>query len=331
MNASPAAGLLAGVLLALACSLPAAALELHGHRGARGLAPENTMAGFERALAVGVDVLELDVGLTRDGVLAVAHDRRLNPDLTRGPDGRHLSGPGPALVTLGFDELQAFDVGRIDPRSRYAAQFPQQQPVDGARIPRLEQVLELARRPAHESLRLAIEAKVSPLAPQESAAPQAFAQALVDAIRRAGLTARAEVLSFDWRVLQAVQALAPEVGTVYLSAEQRWLDNIGRDRGSASPWTAGLRLADHGSLPRMIHAAGGRTWSAWHGDLDAARVREARGLGLKVLAWTVNDPARIEQLIDLGVDGIVTDHPERVREVMRRRGLPLPAARAPGP
>ena len=136
---------------------------------------------------------------------------------------------------------------------------------------------------------------------------------------------RTTILSFDWRTLQAVQKQAPEIGTVYLSIQQRSFDNIGAGQPGASPWTAGFAIAEHGSVPKLIKAAGGRIWSSFHGDLDAAKVKEAQGLGLTVLAWTVNDPARIAQVMDMGVDGIVSDRPDLVREEMQRRGLALPA------
>jgi glycerophosphoryl diester phosphodiesterase len=136
---------------------------------------------------------------------------------------------------------------------------------------------------------------------------------------------RSTILSFDWRTLQVVQKLAPEIGTVYLSIQRPNFDNIGADKHGASPWTAGIALADHRSVPKMVKAAGGGIWSSFHGDLDAAKIKEAQGLGLTVLAWTVNEPARMAQLMDLGVDGIVTDRPDLLRAEMQRRGLPLPA------
>ena len=137
---------------------------------------------------------------------------------------------------------------------------------------------------------------------------------------------RSSILSFDWRTLQIVQREAPEIATVYLTAQQRWLDNIGADKAEASPWTAGFKHADHGSVPKLIKSAGGRIWSCFYGDLDAAKVREAKALGLTVLAWTVNEPAHIARVLDLGVDGIVSDRPDLVRDEMRRRGMALPAA-----
>lgn len=313
---------------ALLSAAPAGAFDLQGHRGARGLAPENTLPGFARALGVGVHTLETDIAISRDGVLLISHDPALNPDITRGPDGQWLSGRGPVIFHTTAAELQRYDVGRLKPGTRYASQYPEQQAVDGARLPTLEALFALVKRagdppPGQAPLRLALETKLNPLAPDDTAAPEPFARALVAAVRGAGLASRVSVLSFDWRTLQIIQREAPEIPTVYLSARQRWLDNIGS--GPASPWTAGFALRDHGSVPKMIKAAGGKVWSSFHGDLDAAQVKEAQALGLQVLAWTVNDPTQIEAMLDLGVDGIVSDRPDRVRTAMARRGMALPA------
>ena len=314
------------LILAAALLAPlhaAQAFDLQGHRGARGLAPENTIAGFAKALAIGVHTLETDIAISRDGVLLISHDPSLNPDLTRGPDGQFLPARGPVIFHTPWAELQRYDVGRLKPGTRYAGQYPDQQPVDGARLPALAELFALVKRAGDPKLRLALETKINPLAPDDTAAPEPFARALVAAVRDAGLATRTSILSFDWRTLQTIQREAPEIPTVYLTARQRWLDNVGR--GPATPWTAGFALADHGSVPKMIRAAGGKVWSSFHGDLDAAQVKEAQALGLQVLAWTVNEPAQIEAMLDLGVDGIVSDRPDRVREAMARRGMGLPA------
>lgn len=325
----PALACLATPLLALllgAAALCAQAFDLQGHRGARGLAPENTLAGFALALGIGVATLETDIAISRDGVLLISHDPALNPDITRGPDGQFLASRGPVIWHTDFAELQRYDVGRLKPGTRYAEQYPAQQPSDGARLPRLDELFALVKKSGNTQVRLALEIKVTPHAPDDTMAPEPFARALVGAVRTAGLAPRTTVLSFDWRALQAVQKLAPEIGTVYLSIQRPNFDNIGADKPGASPWTAGIVFADHGSVPKMIHAAGGRIWSALHADLDAAKVKEAKAQGLTVLAWTVNEPARMAQLMDMGVDGIVTDRPDLLRTEMRRRGLPLPAA-----
>jgi glycerophosphoryl diester phosphodiesterase len=315
-----------GIAMALLCAfLQAQAFDLQGHRGARGLAPENTLPGFALALARGVSTLETDIAISRDGVLVISHDPALNPDITRGPDGQFLAARGPLIWHTEFAELQRYDVGRLKPGTRYAAQYPAQQPSDGARLPKLEDLFALVRKSGNTQVRLALETKLTPAAPDETMAPEPFARALVDAVLKAGMASRTTILSFDWRTLQAVQKMAPEIGTVYLTIQQRNFDNIGASRPGTSPWTAGFSFAEHGSVPRLIRAAGGRIWSSFHGDLDAAKVKEAQSLGLTVLAWTVNEPAQIARIMDMGVDGIVTDRPDLVRDEMQRRGMLLPA------
>lgn len=324
----PCRSLCAAALVTLgALAAPLAlALDLQGHRGARALAPENTLPGFALTLGIGVTTLELDIAITRDDVLVISHDPKLNPDITRGPDGRFLDAPGPVIRQLSFAELQRYDVGRLKPGTRYAGLYPQQQPADGTRIPRLADLFALVRKAGNEDVRFAIETKVTPFNPEETVAPEAFARALIAAIREAGVARRSSILSFDWRTLAVVQKEAPEIGTVYITAQQQWLDNIGAGKPEGSAWTAGVKFRDHGSVPKMVHAAGGRIWSSFFGDLDAAKVREAQALGIQVLAWTVNQPRDIVRMLDLGVDGIVSDRPDLVREEMQRRGMALPKA-----
>ncbi|HVF62952.1 MAG TPA: glycerophosphodiester phosphodiesterase [Casimicrobiaceae bacterium] len=314
------------LLLGQLCA-SASALDVQGHRGARALAPENTLSGFALALSIGVTTLELDIAITKDDVLVVSHDPLLNPDITRGPDGRFLETPGPVIRQITFAELQRYDVGRLKPGTNYAKRYPQQRADDGARIPRLSDVFALVRKSGNEDVRFAIETKVTPFNPEETPDPESYARAVVAAIRDAGMARRSTILSFDWRTLAVVQREAPEIGTVYLTAQQSWLDNIAADNPGGSAWTNGIQYRDHGSVPKMIKAAGGGIWSAYYGDLDSAKVKEAKGLGIHVLAWTVNSPADIARTLDLGVDGIVTDRPDLVRDEMKRRGLPLPPAK----
>lgn len=297
------------------------AFDLQGHRGARGLLPENTLPAFERALALGVTTLELDIAITRDGVLVIHHDTTLNPDTTRDASGEWLAQRGPALHSLTWAQLQAYDVGRLKPGSDYGRRYPAQQSMDGTRIPRLADLFDLVKRSGNDKVRFAIETKLTPDRPEETPEPEPFAQAVVEEIRKAGMARRSSILSFDWRTLQVVQRIAPEIPTVYLSAQQRWLDNIAADRSEGSRWTAGLQFREHGSVPRMIRAAGGAYWSVYFGDLDAEKVKEARSLGLKVLVWTVNDPAIMTRVIDYGVDGLITDRPDLASEVLQQRGI----------
>ena len=288
---------------------PAHSLDLQGHRGARGLLPENTLAAFERALDIGVTTLELDCGVTKDGVVVIAHDRTLNPDFTRDANGAWLEGAGPPISRLTYAELQRYDVGRIRPDSAYARRFPRQRSIDGARIPRLADLFDLVRARGDHTVRFNIETKISPLAPHETLGPEAFTKAVLAAIDRADLRSRVTLQSFDWRSLQAMQKEAPAIPTAYLTAEQGSPNNIAA--ASATPWTAGFDVRNHGgSVPRTVKAAGGAVWSPDYRDLTHERVREAQSIGLKVVPWTVNDEAEMRRLIVWGADGIISDYPD---------------------
>ena len=314
--------LVAAVLLAMTGTVHG--LDLQGHRGARGLLPENTLPAFAKALSIGVTTLELDTAITRDGVVVVSHDATLNPDITRGADGQWLTRDDIAIHTLTWTELQQYDVGRINPQSTYARRFPGQQGIDGIRIPRLADVFALARRAGNQRIRFNIETKISPEHPGQTLPPLEFARTLIEIIRHEKLESRVTIQSFDWRTLQVVQQEAPQLATVYLSAEQSWQDNI-RARDTSSPWTAGLHVSRYnGSVPRMVKAAGGTVWSPYHGEITREAVREAQQAGLKVVVWTVNAPRDIARMLDFGVDGIISDYPDQLRRIVAERGLPLP-------
>src|SRR5258708_38785632 len=106
---------IASALFAAFVVLPAQAFDLQGHRGTRGVAPENPLPASRRALELGGDTLECDMAITKDGVVVIHHDLWLNPDTTRGPDGKWLEGRGPAIHELTFEQLQQYDVGRLKP------------------------------------------------------------------------------------------------------------------------------------------------------------------------------------------------------------------------
>jgi glycerophosphoryl diester phosphodiesterase len=318
--------LVRALIAVTACWCAAAhAFDLQGHRGTRGLAPENTMAAFQRALAIGVTTIETDLAVTKDGVLVISHDPHLNPDLVRGPDGKWLPGKGPAVHSMTLDELRRYDIGRTDPASAYAKQFPEQQPADGQQFPTLADVLALGKG---NDVRFAIEIKITPDSGSDTPDPATFAKLVVDAVRAAGVANRVAILSFDWRPLVEVKKLAPDIPTVCITMVTRNSDNVKGSFGRPSAWTAGLNLADYGdSVPRLVKAAGCSTWSSFFRNLTPAAIDEAHALGLSVLPWTVNDPADMARLVDWKLDGLITDYPDRARKVMADKGIALPPSR----
>lgn len=317
-----AAGLCAGALaLAPRTGRAARRIDLQGHRGARWVLPENTLPGFDHALKQGVTTLELDVVATRDDVLVISHDPALNPDITRDTSGRFLTAHGPNIIDLTWEQLQAYDVGRIKPGTRYAETFREQTALDGTRIPRLRDLFAMVRAQGNRTVQFAIETKITPLRSDQTPPPERFADLLLQEVDDAGVAGRVTVQSFDWRTLRRVQQLRPGMPTSYLTAQFTSLDNLQIKAGRDSAWTAGFQYREHGSVPRMVKAAGGTYWSSFWRELDATRVREAQSLGLKVLAWTVNERDAMNQLLDMGVDGLITDRPELGAQVLRERGL----------
>lgn len=307
--------------IALVSIAPVEAFDLQGHRGARGLLPENTLASFGKALDLGVTTLETDLAVTRDGVLVISHDPDLNPALVRSPSGFWLGARGPAIRTLTLAELKAYDVGRVNPSTSYGRQWPLQLARDGERIPTLAEVFGFVRARG-SSVRFNLETKITPTSGDSVVDPETFVKLAVAEIRAAGVADRTTLQSFDWRTVVLSKRLAPEIVTACLTAEFPNFDTVKSDGSGRSPWQAGLDPASHGnSLPRLVKAAGCDQWSANAGSLTAERVREAQALGLKVLAWTVNEAAEMVRVIEMGVDGLITDYPDRARMVLEERGI----------
>ena len=321
---------LAAILAATFLGGCATRFDLQAHRGGRGLMPENTLAAFAKALDIGVTTLELDVGVAQDGVVVITHDRHLNPDIIRNAQGQHLSERGATIMSMPYAELQRFDAGRLKPGSNYAKTFAQQQAVDGERIPALTALFELVKKRGANDVRFNIETKLSPNAPGETLPPEPFVRAVIGEIRKAGLTSRTTIQSFDWRTLQIAQKEAPEIVTVYLSSQQGAGDTVQIGKPGASPWLAGFDVDDYaGSVARAVKAAGGTVWSPNYRDVTEPLVRDAQSLGLKVVPWTVNDDADLVRLLDWKVDGLITDYPDKLRALMKTRGMDLPIAYPP--
>ncbi|MEO8359896.1 MAG: glycerophosphodiester phosphodiesterase [Vicinamibacteria bacterium] len=289
-------------------SQPAAKFDLQAHRGGRGLWPENTLAAFEEAMKLGVTTLELDCAVTKDGVVVISHDALLSPDITRDATGEYITVHGPSFFSMSYADTQRYDVGRLKAGTPYAEGQPDQKAVDGQRIPRLIDVFNLVKKSGNTEVRFNIETKVSPAKPDETLPPKEFTEAVVKVIREAKMEKRSVVQSFDFRTLDVVHKMAPEIETSALT----------------SPRPGGDKDDSEGSVLKRVKASGALTWSPNHINLTKAQVDEAHRLGLVVLPWTINEPADLDRIIGWGVDGIITDRPDRLRDALRKAGRPLP-------
>ena len=277
---------------------------VQGHRGARALFPENTIEGFVRTIALGISAIELDVGVSADGVVVLSHDLALNPDITRRPDGAWLAAPTPLVRGLDVATLTAFDVGRIRPGSPYAARFPDQAPIEGARIPTLAAVLA-----ATPHVTLTIELKTDPTRCDDSLGGAAMADAVMAVVDAADATDRVMIESFDWRGPRHLRRTRPDVACALLTAPATV--------AAAASWWDGPHPADFGgSVARAVAAEGVDTWAPEHADLARSDVDQAHALDLAVLPWTVNDPGAMRRLREWGVQGLITDRPDLALRVL---------------
>ena len=300
------------------------------HRGGAGLYPENALAAFRDAVARGCDGAELDVQLSKDGQVVVFHDYRLKPEICR-LGGKWLTKPTPRIKDLTLDELKAFDVGRLDPGSAYAKGHPHTMPVDGETIPTLAEVLAVTRE-AGKPFVLQVELKTSFVDRGVSADPVTLADATLAVLRKADYLDRTIFVGFDWPGLLHVKTVAPRAECWFTTMDfstfltppreddpptSKMLKHVAA--AGTSPWAGGFDAVKHGgSIPRAIKAAGGDGWFPTLEDAIPERVAEAKSLGLKVGAWTVNDPAQMKRLIDLGLDAICTDRPDLLAKALKQ-------------
>lgn len=280
---------------------------IYGHRGARGVLPENTMAGFDWLRANNVPGVEMDVQISADGVPVVIHDPLVPAQIARDAHGVWLAEPGPRIHGLSAQAIRDYDLGRLNPAHPYAARYPDQQPADGQRAPLLAEFMDWARQ--DPAMVLNIEVKSFPDQPDLCPPPDAAVAAILDVIARHGGANPLVVSSFDWRILTALRHQAPDIARGYLSFGQPGADCT---IYSGSPWMAGLSLDDAGgSLPQLIAAQGGTCWCPHYTDLSADALASAHAAGLAVNVWTVNDPDALAAMAQMGVDGIITDYPQR--------------------
>ena len=293
-------------------------IRLIGHRGARGIMPENTMEGFAFTLGIGVQALEFDVVLSAEGTPMVTHNHRLSHATTRAQNGRWTTGEEPKVASLTDTALRSFDVGGLDVRSVYGQRFPDQAFLNDVRIPTLADLLALCTQPEHADVFLMLELKSDPDVAGNIEERKKLVSAVTSAVRAHDMTGRTVMHSFDWELLDECRAQAPEMPTSYLSEQPQNTGEDGEDSSQAlGPDYANLSV----SLPQAVKAAGGQMWCPYFKDVSPELVAEAQALDLIVATWTVNEHADIARMIDAGVDGIVTDYPGRVQHCMLNRGL----------
>ena len=307
-----------GAVLTLlgAPSALAAAFDLESHRGGRGLRPENTLASFGHSLQLGVTTLELDTGVTKDGVVVVSHERRISSLECSGP---HV---GKLVKDLTLKQIKQLDCGTRRPK--FPAPTRSSAPRKRSPAPRCR------RWPRSSSSRTATAPRACGSTSRPSSTrrcrrrpsrPGVFARKVIDVIKRHKLTKRSLIQSFDWRTLEEARAVLPSLRRVALAQKSTIY--------KGTPWTAGIAIGskpfEDGSLALAVKdELRAHVLSPNFNDLTDRLIRSAHNRGLTVIPWTVNEKADMRSLIRRDVDGIITDYPDRLREVMEAEDLELP-------
>ncbi|MFC3491219.1 glycerophosphodiester phosphodiesterase family protein [Glycomyces rhizosphaerae] len=337
----PAAAVTAAAALTITLpAIPAAAnsardFDLQAHRGGLGLVVENTLPAFANALELGVTTLELDVQITEDDHAVVTHDRKVSGakclDTAPAFDGdTEFPYVGKYVKDLTLDQVRTLDCGTLAQTA-----FPGQVTHPGETMPLLSEVFDLVRDYHARGVTLNIETKVEAGAPHETAPREAFVETVVADIRAARIGRQVTIQSFDWGTLMLMDETAPELPIVALTN----ISFLQTGQAGASPWLGGIDIDDFGGDPiAAIDSFGADAFSPVHGSpqngkvtdanyvpyVTEAMVDHAHDYGIEVVPWTVDDEATMRKLIDDGVDGIITDYPDVLREVMQDYGFRLP-------
>ena len=315
--------------------------DLQAHRGGIGMTTEESLQGFAKALRLGVSTLELDTQITRDDKVVVNHDRQISAQKCR--DTAPVTAGDPVYPYVGkyIKDLTLAQIKTMDCGYQQLPGFPEQEQVKGFRMVELKDVLGLVRRYRAHQVKLNIETKVEAGAPEQTAPRALFVRRVFQEIHASRLEKQVSIESFDWGALKDMHRLAPTWPLVALT-NYGFLE-VGKP--GASPWLGGIDADDYdGDFVKAAAAVPGVTALSPNYGFpqdgkvndpgfrfypDAAMVSEAHARGLTVIPWTCDDPATVTRLMDLGVDGIITNYPNRVRQIMADRGMRLPKAYEP--
>ncbi len=275
-------------------SIGYAKIEIHGHRGARGSRPENTLPAFSFALESGVDTLELDLGVSSDGELVISHEPAITPERCLDPARKKMSS-AILIKNLKYEEIKKYDCGTLGNEK-----FPKQVAVPHTPMPRLEDLfimIEKSNLPGAKDIRFNVETKIFPARPDLTPDPLSFAKKVIELSRKHNMIGRVILQSFDDRTLLAAKRIEPKLMTALLTSENH-LDFV-----------AAAKSAKADILSPNL---------AWILPEDVEKLHK---VGVKVIPWTANQPGEWDLLIAAQVDGIITDYPKELVEYMKVKKL----------
>ena len=289
-------------------------IKIYGHRGARGVLPENTLDSFQYLFDNDIKAYETDILISKDLVPVITHDFRLSPSMTKDSEGNWLEDEDIKIIDLTYDQISKFEVGSLNKLTKYGKRFLNQKKLPNQKIPKLSQLLDLTTQNNNSNLIINLEIKSTPVQENLTPSPEMLAKIVLDEVNKSSLIDKIIYSSFDWRVLREIKNYNSEIPRAYLTQDQR---NI----YDQSPWMDFTPLHNNVDLPKLIKAHGGKAWHPYHKNINEKNIKIAQSENLPVNVWTVNKEKDMLRMIDYGVDGIMTDYPVQLKELCEKKNI----------
>ena len=290
-------------------------IKIYGHRGARGVLPENTLESFKYLFENNIYAYETDILISKDFIPVITHDFRLDPSYTKDINDNWIEDENIKIIDLTYDQILQFDVGTLNKLSKYGRKFINQKSLQNQKIPKLSELLKLTSDNIVEDLLINLEIKSTPIEKNLTPEPDEMVKIIIDEVSRSNLEDRIIYSSFDWRVLREIKERDSKIPRAYLTSGAR-----GKIYDK-SPWLDFTPLHNGVELPELIKALGGSAWHPNYKDVNKEIVQISHDKGLPVNVWTVNRESDMLRMIDYGVDGIMTDYPLKLKELCERKNI----------
>ena len=290
-------------------------IKIYGHRGARGVLPENTLESFKYLFENNIRAYETDILISKDNIPVIIHDFKLDPSYTKDVNGNWIEDENIKIIDLTYEEILKYDVGTLNKLSRYGRKFINQKSLDNQKIPKLSDLLKLSSDNDFDDLLINLEIKSTPIEEGLTPSPEEMVKIVIDEVGRSNLSDKIIYSSFDWRVLREIKERDPKIPRAHLTsgAKGKIYDK--------SPWLDFTPLHSEVELPKLIKALGGSAWHPNYKDVNKEVIEISRNEGLPINVWTVNKEQDMLRMIDYGVDGIMTDYPLKLKELCDKENI----------
>ena len=282
--------------------------------------PENTLDSFQYLFDNDINAYETDILISKDSIPVITHDFHLDPSLTQDEEGNWLEDENIKIIDLTYDQISKYEVGSLNKLTKYGRRFLNQKKLENQKIPKVSELLDLTSKNKISDLVINLEIKSTPVQENLTPSPEEMVKIVLEEVNQFNLTDKIIYSSFDWRVLREIKNYNPEIPRAYLSFEQQGSGSFGNIYDQ-SPWMDFTPLHNNVDLPKLIKALGGQAWHPFYRNVTEKIINISHNENLPVNVWTVNDEEDMLRMIDIGVDGIMTDYPVQLKELCEKKNI----------